>query len=162
MEKLYLICNAHLDPVWQWNWEEGAAEALSTFKSAADLLDEYDFIFNHNERILYEYIEQNDPALFERIKDLVKAGKWKIIGGWYLQPDELMPKGESLARQILYGREYFYEKFGEKGFSDTAFSVDAFGHSRGLVQILKKCGQNNFITVRPFANQLDLENNLFI
>lgn len=22
---LYLISNAHLDPVWQWEWEEGAA-----------------------------------------------------------------------------------------------------------------------------------------
>lgn len=35
-KKLHLICNAHLDPVWQWEWEEGAAEALSTFRIAAD------------------------------------------------------------------------------------------------------------------------------
>ena len=25
---LHLICNAHLDPVWQWRWEEGCAAAL--------------------------------------------------------------------------------------------------------------------------------------
>ena len=32
MEKktLYLICNAHLDPVWLWNMEEGISAALST------------------------------------------------------------------------------------------------------------------------------------
>ena len=25
MKKLHLISNAHLDPIWQWEWEEGAA-----------------------------------------------------------------------------------------------------------------------------------------
>ena len=30
---IFLLCNAHLDPVWQWEWEEGAAEALSTFRA---------------------------------------------------------------------------------------------------------------------------------
>ena len=35
---IHLLCNAHLDPVWLWEWEEGAAEALSTFRTAADLL----------------------------------------------------------------------------------------------------------------------------
>ena len=28
---LHLICNAPIDPVWQWEWEEGACETLSTF-----------------------------------------------------------------------------------------------------------------------------------
>ena len=31
MKKLHLICNAHLDPVWQWDWREGAAAAAATF-----------------------------------------------------------------------------------------------------------------------------------
>jgi hypothetical protein len=35
---IHLICNAHLDPVWQWRWEEGAAETLTTFSIAARLL----------------------------------------------------------------------------------------------------------------------------
>lgn len=43
-KRLHLICNAHLDPVWQWEWEEGAAEALSTFRIAADFCEEYDSV----------------------------------------------------------------------------------------------------------------------
>lgn len=31
VKKIYLLCNAHLDPVWLWEWEEGVAETLSTF-----------------------------------------------------------------------------------------------------------------------------------
>ena len=31
----------------------------------------------------------------------------------------------------------------------TAIGFDAFGHSRGLVQILKKCGYENYVFLRP-------------
>ncbi|TNJ63133.1 alpha-mannosidase [Paenibacillus hemerocallicola] len=113
MKKLHLISNAHLDPVWLWEWEEGAAEAISTFRVAADFCEQYDgYVFNHNEVILYEWVEQYEPQLFERIRRLVKEGKWHIMGGWYLQPDCNMPSGESFVRQIMSGRRYFAEKFG--------------------------------------------------
>ena len=58
-QKCFLICNAHLDPVWLWTWEEGLTEAISTFRVAADFCDQYpDFVFNHNESILYEWVER--------------------------------------------------------------------------------------------------------
>ena len=75
MKELHLICNAHLDPVWQWDWNEGTTGALATFYSAAELAEEYDYIFCRNEAYLYERIEELDPALFARIQKLVKAGK---------------------------------------------------------------------------------------
>lgn len=28
MKELHLICNAHLDPVWQWDWNEGATAGI--------------------------------------------------------------------------------------------------------------------------------------
>lgn len=127
MKELHLICNAHLDPIWQWEWEEGAAAAISTFRSAADLAEEFDYIFCHNEVTLYKYIEEYAPTLFDRIKELVRKGKWHIMGGWYLQPDCNMPSGESFVRQIKMGQKYFYEKFGVK--PTTAINFDSFGHS---------------------------------
>ncbi|MFA6293251.1 MAG: hypothetical protein WC637_15805, partial [Victivallales bacterium] len=64
MNKIHLICNAHLDPVWLWEWEEGAAEAVSTFRTAAELCSESgNFIFNHNEAILYKWVEEYEPSL---------------------------------------------------------------------------------------------------
>ena len=85
--------------------ERIAAEQL------CDLADEYDYIFCHNEALLYEYIEEYDPALFARIQALVKAGKWHIMGGWYVQPDCNIPSGEGFVRQIESGLTYFKEKF---------------------------------------------------
>jgi len=148
MKKLHLLCNAHLDPVWMWEWEEGAAEAMSTFRTAADLCEEFDgFIFNHNEVTLYAWVEEFEPELFKRIQRLVKEGKWHIMGGWYLQPDCNMPSGESFVRQILIGKLYFKEKFGVE--PTTAINFDPFGHSRGLVQILRKSGYDSYLFGRP-------------
>ncbi len=156
MKEFYLLCNAHLDPVWLWKREEGTAEAISTFRVAAKFCKEFDgFIFNHNESVLYEWVEENEPELFKKIQKLVKEGKWHIMGGWYLQPDCVMPSGESFIRQMEIGTRYFAEKFGIK--TKTAVNFDSFGHTRGLVQILKKSGFEHYIFHRPY-NIVDEEN----
>ena len=148
MKKLHLVCNAHLDPVWLWQRAEGMAEAIATFRIAADFCEKYDnFVFNHNESVLYEWVLENEPELFERIKKLVKMGKWRIMSGWYLQPDVVMPSGESIIRQIRVGNDFFKKHFGM--IPETSIGFDAFGHSKGLVQILKKCGYKNYAYLRP-------------
>ncbi|GGA00617.1 hypothetical protein GCM10008018_53660 [Paenibacillus marchantiophytorum] len=148
MKKLHLISNAHLDPVWQWEWEEGAAAAVSTFRAAAEFCEETaGYVFNHNEVILYKWIEEYEPQLFKRIQRLVQAGKWQIMGGWYLQPDCNMLSGESFVRQILLGKAYFREKFDAE--PSTAINFDSFGHTQGLVQILQLAGYDSYIFMRP-------------
>ena len=147
MKRLHLICNAHLDPIWQWTWDEGLSAVIATFKSAADLAEEFDYIFCHGESLLYETIEKNAPDLFARIQKLVKVGKWHISGGWYLQPDCLMPCGETFVRQIAIGKEYFREKFGVE--PCIATNYDSFGHSVGLVQIMAKSGYKGYLICRP-------------
>lgn len=160
MHRLHLVSNAHLDPVWLWEWEEGAAEAISTFRTAADLCEACDgFVFNHNEAVLYQWVEEYEPELFERIQRLVKSGKWHIMGGWYLQPDCNMPSGESFVRQILAGRTYFSRKFGVR--PTTAINFDPFGHSRGLVQILRKSGYDSYLFCRPAQHDCPLPSDDF-
>ncbi len=166
MKKLHLICNAHIDTIWQWEWAEGMSATLSTFQSAANLMEKHDYIFCHNESSIYEYTEKYAPELFRKIQELVKAGKWNITGGWYLQPDCLLGSGEAYIRQIQVGRLFFSEKFGVEHYPKTAVCFDAFGHSRGLVQIVKKCGQENYIFMRPYSKhirpQLELPHEYFI
>ena len=158
---VYLVCNAHLDPVWQWEWEEGAAETLSTFRTAADLCEEFDgFVFNHNEALLYQWIGQYEPALLERIGRLVRAGKWNIMGGWHVQPDCNMPSGESFIRQAASGKRYFKQQFGVD--VSTAINFDPFGHTRGLVQILAKSGSDSYLFCRPGQNDCPLPGDQFV
>ena len=154
MRKIHLICNAHLDPVWLWRWEEGCCEALSTFRVADNFTDEFPgFAFNHNEAILYQWVKENEPDLYERIRKKVKEGKWHIMGGWYLQPDCNMPSGESIIRNIIEGRLFFLEEFGKA--PSTAINFDSFGHSRGLVQILNLAGYDSYVVCRPAKDNFD-------
>lgn len=153
MKRLHLVCNSHIDPVWQWGWDEGISATLSTFQSAVNLAKEYDYIFCHNEAVLYKAVEEYAPELFAEIQALVKQGKWHIMGGWYLQPDCNMPSGESIVRQNMAGHNYFEEKFGV--WPTTAVNMDPFGHNRGLVQIMSKCGQDSYLCVRPFSHQME-------
>ena len=137
-----MICNAHLDPIWQWDWQEGASAALSTFRSAVKLAEEFDYIFCHNEVTLYKYVEEYAPELFEKIRELVKKGKWHIMGGWYLQPDSNMPSGESFVRQALVGKQYFTQKFGV--YPTTAINFDPFGHTRGAFPTTGFLGESKY------------------
>jgi alpha-mannosidase len=157
---VHLICNAHLDPVWQWRWEEGASEALATFRSAVDILGEHaGLIFCHNEAILYQWVERYDPELFKDIQSLVRAGRWAISGGWFIQPDTNLPGTESLIRHIAEGRRYFAEKFGVR--PRVAYSFDSFGHSGGLPQILRLAGCEMYIHMRPQSHELTLPADLY-
>ncbi len=70
--RLVLVCNSHIDPVWLWPWEEGLAATLATFRAAAGFCEEFDgFVFCHNEALLYQWVEEYEPALFDRIRRLV-------------------------------------------------------------------------------------------
>ncbi len=153
--RIHLISNAHLDPVWLWDWEEGAGEALSTFRTAVRLCEEFPgYIFNHNEAVLYQWVEEFEPRLFRKIQKLVKEKRWHILGGWYLQPDGNLPSGESFVRQILLGKSYFKKKFGVD--VRTAANLDPFGHTQGLVQIMAKSGYDSYIFCRPGEADLPL------
>ncbi len=160
MKKVYLVAAAHIDPMWHWEFEEGASSALATFASAINLGKEFIFPFHHGEANLYEWVEEYDNGLFKEIQKAVKEGKWIISGGWYLQPDCMLPCGESMVRQLQYGKQYFLDRFGY--FPNIATNFDPFGHSRGLVQILKKCGQDGYVFMRPFEFEKDWVDEQFI
>jgi alpha-mannosidase len=159
--RLVLVCNSHIDPVWLWPWEEGLAATLATFRAAADLCDRFDgFVFCHNEAVLYQWVEEYEPTLFTRIQSLVRQKRWHIMGGWYLQPDCNLPSGESLVRQILTGRRYFRDRFEVE--PRVAVNLDPFGHSRGLVQILRKSGYDGYLFCRPDRKDLQLPADDFV
>ena len=146
--EIHLIGNAHLDPTWLWRWQEGCGEVLQTFRSAVDRLKEYDqFVFTCSSACYYQWVEEIDPDLFEEIRELVKAGRWVPVNGWWVQPDCNMPSAESFARQALYSQLYYYEKFGK--ICRTGYNVDSFGHNAMLPQLLTKGGMRFYVMMRP-------------
>ena len=75
--------NAHLDPVWLWNWQEGFQEVKATFRSALDRMKEdKDFVFTCSSAAFYEWVEKNNPAMFAEIRKRVEEGRWELAGGY--------------------------------------------------------------------------------
>ena len=150
--KVHLIGNAHLDPVWLWRWSEGFAEVLQTFRAAVEILEETDdAVFTCSSACYYEWVEENDPETFEKVKHFVKIGRFVPVNGWYIQPDCNIPDAESFARQALYSQRYYAEKFGI--ICKTGYNVDSFGHNGMLPQLLKLGGMNNYVMMRPNASE---------
>ncbi len=155
MITVHMIGNAHIDPVWLWNWQTGADEALATVRSAADRCDEYrDFIFTRGEAWVYRQVERLDPALFMRVRRLVERGQWHITGGQWIQPDANLPTEMGWRRQFLHGQRYFAERFGIR--PTIAYNVDTFGHPATLPDLLAELGYTAYAFHRPSPQQVPL------
>ena len=73
---VHVIPNAHLDPVWLWDFREGLNEGVATCRTVLDLLDANpDLTFIRGEAAIYEHIRRTDPATFARIKRMIRAGR---------------------------------------------------------------------------------------
>lgn len=157
---VHMIGQAHLDPVWLWRWTEGRAEALSTSQSAIDRLAEYpDFHFTRGESQVYAWIEAENPNLFAQVRRAIAEGRWHVVNGMVVQPDMNLPCGESFVRQALLGKKYMRSRLGVE--PTVAYCVDSFGHAGTLPQILRGCGFDSYVFMRPGPHEKTLPANIF-
>lgn len=157
---VHMIGQAHLDPVWLWRWTEGRAEALGTSQSAVDRLAEYpDFHFTRGESQVYSWIETENPTLFAQIRQAINEGRWHVVNGMIIQPDMNLPNGESFVRQVLLGKHYMRSQLGVE--PTVAYCVDSFGHAGTLPQILRECGFDSYVFMRPGPHEKTLPANVF-
>lgn len=139
--------HAHLDLAWLWPMDETRRKAVRTYHTATDLMDRYpEFIFNQSSAQIYAFVESDDPDLFAEIQRRATMGHWEPIGGMWVEPDTVMPSGESLVRQLLYGQRYFKEKFGS--YHRVCWLPDCFGFSAVLPQLLVGAGIEYFFTFK--------------
>lgn len=145
--RLVLSGHAHIDLAWLWPMHETRRKAQRTFSTAIDLLRRYEeFRFVQSTAQLYQFLEEDDPELFARVKDWVHDGRWETVGGMWVEPDTNMPTGESLTRQLLYGQRYFARTFGH--LHDICWVPDCFGFSPALPQLLRLAGMRTFFTIK--------------
>lgn len=142
---LSALGHAHIDLAWLWPIRETIRKGCRTFATVDYLMDRYpDYLFTCSQPQLYEWIKEHYPDLYERIKKRIAEGRWECQGGMWVEPDVQVPSGESLVRQLLYGKRFFREEFGKE--MEVCFLPDAFGFSGALPQILQKSGARYFFT----------------
>lgn len=147
MEKrIYTCATAHLDTVWNWDFEHTVSVCLyNTLVQNFQLFEKYkNYKFNFEGSYRYELMEEYYPALFQKMKEYVAAGRWNVSGSAYENGDVNVPSPEALFRNILYGNSYFEKTFGKR--SKEIYLPDCFGFGWALPSIIKHANLLGFTT----------------
>lgn len=145
-----IIGHSHIDAAWLWPRKETIRKVIRTFSTLINLMKEYEFNYIQSSALYYEWLENREPQLFEKVKKLVDTGKWILAGGTWVETDTLLVEGEGLVRQFLYGQRYFKSRFNKT--ARIGWLPDSFGFSCNLPQIMKLSGLDVFITHKVMWN----------
>ncbi|WP_022872254.1 alpha-mannosidase [Nesterenkonia alba] len=139
------IGHAHIDSAWLWPIRETRRKVARTVANVLALMDaDDDFLYAMSSAQQYQWLQQDQPELFARLKQRVAEGRFIPVGGMWVESDAVMPSGESMIRQITSGQRYFNEHFGIE--CDGVWLPDSFGYAAGLPQIVRRAGFNWFLT----------------
>lgn len=148
------VGHTHIDLAWLWRYKHTREKAQRSFMTVQRLMEKYpEYIFIQTQAQLYESVKEDYPQLYEMIRKKIKENRWEASGGMWVEADCNIPSGESLTRQILYGKRYFKNEFGVE--NTFLWLPDVFGYSWALPQILKKAGIDTFITTKISWNEIN-------
>lgn len=92
---------------------ESVRASARAFSSMAALAEEYpELVFAASSAQRHAWMKDQHPHVFERIRKAVARGNWVPVGGMWVEPDTILPGGESLARQLVHGRRFYREELG--------------------------------------------------
>lgn len=148
------VGHAHLDTAWLWPLSVTHLKMAHTTTLQLELADRYpEHVFAHSQASQYEWLEKEQPALFDRVKKAARRGQWEPVGSMWVEADCNLTGSESLVRQFLYGRRYFQKHFGTP--THDMWLPDVFGYSAALPQILSQFGIEYFLTQKLSWNQFN-------
>lgn len=152
LETVTCVGHSHIDVAWLWTLRQTREKVVRSFATVLNLMDSYpEYKFMASQPILLQFIKEDYPELFERIKKRVKEGRFEVEGGMYLEADCNLSSGESLIRHILYGQEYMKREFDVN--SKILWLPDVFGYSAALPQMLNQFGITTFVTTKISWNE---------
>ena len=145
---VWSVGSTHIDVAWKWPLRQTRQKAVRSALTALNLMEHYpDYRFLFTQPQLYEFIREERPDVFERIRERIGEGRWEAEGGMWLESDCNLAGGESLVRQLLHGKRYITETLGAPE-SEILWLPDAFGFNGNLPQIMRKAGIRYFMTTK--------------
>jgi alpha-mannosidase len=145
--KVIALGHSHIDMAWLWRLTHSREKASRTFSTVLHLMRQYpEYRYIHTSPQLYKYLKEDYPEIYEKVKVRIQSGEWEITGGMWIEPDTNVPNGESLIRQIQFGKRFMKEEFGVE--TKVVWLPDVFGYSWALPQIMKKSGIETFMTTK--------------
>lgn len=149
------IGHTHIDCAWKWTLKQTREKVQRSFATVLELMSRYpDYKFMSSQALLYQNLKEEAPELYEKVKEMIKAGRWECEGAMWVEADCNLSSGESLVRQVMYGKNFFKNEFGVD--NKVLWLPDVFGYSAAMPQILRKCGVDWFVTSKISWNDTNM------
>ena len=146
------VGHTHIDVAWLWRLRQTREKSCRSFATVLKLMEEYpEYKFMSSQAQLYDYVKQDYPEVFEKIKERVKEGRWEAEGSMWVEADTNVASGEALVRQFMVGKRFFRDEFGVD--NKIMWLPDVFGYSAAIPQLIKKCGMKYFMTTKISWNE---------
>ncbi|MEM8949535.1 MAG: alpha-mannosidase, partial [Pseudomonadota bacterium] len=150
---LVAIGHGHIDIAYLWPVVQGRKKVARTVANMLRLMDRHEDVhFSQSQPQLYAFLEQDQPAMFERVRERVVEGRFEPMGGMWVEADTNLPGAEALVRQLLLGRSYFRRTFGDAE-TPVLWLPDCFGFTWCLPQLMKQAELRWFVTNKLGWNQ---------
>ncbi len=147
-----LVGHAHLDTAWLWPIRETIRKCARTFSTVVELMDRYpEYRFAVSQAQHLAWMRDGYPDLWKRMKERIAEGRLEPTGSMWVEADCNIPSGESLVRQILFGKRFYREELGIE--TEDVWLPDVFGYSAALPQIMRRSGIRWFLTQKLSWNQ---------
>ncbi len=150
--RIVAVGHAHIDLAWLWPVAQTRRKGARTFSTVLNLMKQYpEYHFVASQPALYQMVKQDEPELYERIKERIASGRWEPTGATWVEMDCNLSGGEALVRQFLFGKRFFREELGVD--PRVLWLPDAFGYTAALPQIMRGCGVDYFLTTKLSWNE---------
>lgn len=146
------VGHTHIDVAWLWPISETRQKVVRSFSTVLRLMEDYpEYLFMSSQPQLYRFLKEDQPDLYEKVRNRVREGRWEPEGGMWLEADCNLAGGESLVRQFLFGCRFFRDEFNTE--CRVLWLPDVFGYSAALPQIMQQCHIKYFMTTKIFWNE---------
>src|SRR5450755_595105 len=144
---VHLIGHAHLDVEWLWSWDQAQRAALAVCSRAVDLLERApDLRFSFSQPAVYAMLGEQDPALLEAVRELVRQGRWEPVTATWIENDMNVPSLESVAAQLTEGWRFTETELGVR--PEVCVAADTFGQPATLPGLLARAGCSAYFHTR--------------
>ncbi|MGL5042436.1 MAG: glycosyl hydrolase-related protein [Culicoidibacterales bacterium] len=154
IKKVLILNHTHWDREWYETFEQFRYKLATGLRHVIEQIaaGEVESFFLDGQTVVVEdFKEIVSDDVFARFLEQIKAGKIEI-GPWYLLADEFLVSGESLIKNLFYGRKIAKE-YGSN--DDIAYLPDTFGHISQIPQIFKLNGIKNGLIWRGTDTKTD-------
>ena len=151
--RAFVVSHTHWDREWYLTFPEFRVDLVRVVGRVLDALEadpERHFMLDGQAAALEDHLRVC-PEDASRVRTLAETGRLSL-GPWYVLPDEFLVSGESLARNLLIGRQVAAHHGDCLG---VGYMPDSFGHVAQMPQLLREAGLDAFVFERGLGDEAE-------